>query len=143
MKSKKLLIVCLIIIILASTITNIYILSNKDNEEKTNNGITTVDNLDVLKDTTVNDLDITNVSLLTKGGMSSYKAVVTNNTQNEVNIDKLYVEFYKEGTNSKILALSNVKLQPNEQTNIKITTETDFSKVTEIKYTIEENNQTE
>ena len=138
MKNQKLLIVCLIIIILASVITNIYILSSKEEKEEFKiDGINIAENENILNDASVSNLDITNVSLLTSDGISSYTAEVTNNTNNEVNLEKLYVVFYEAELEIKVLALSNITLKPNDTTYINITSEADLSKTTEIKYITE------
>lgn len=137
MKSKKILIVCLFIIIFAGIITNIYILSNREKNntnEFIDEDISTIENQDVLKDVMIGNLKITNGSLLIRDGISTYQAVVTNNTQNDIKINKLYVEFSNDTTSEKILALSNANIKANESTNIKIVTETDLTKVTKIKY---------
>ena len=79
MKNKILVTVCLIIIIAASIITNIYILSNKEEPDNTeNNSIQTVENKDILKDTKIENLDITNISIINRDNISTYNAKITN-----------------------------------------------------------------
>lgn len=141
MKNKKiLLIICLVIIVLVLIITNIYIQPNKPKENQFNiEGIENVKNEEILKDTAIEELAITNISLLTRDGISTYKAIVTNTNTDKVNIDKLYVIFKEESQENKILALSNINLGPNSSTNITITSESDLSKITSIQYVIEKN----
>ena len=107
-KKKIIVIVSLIAIIAASIITNIYILSNqeKDNEFKID-GITSTENKDILKDTKVGNLDITNITLFNNNGTSVYKAKISNNTNKDININKLYVVFSENEKENKKLALSN------------------------------------
>ena len=139
MKNKKVLIICLIIIILVSIIANIYILSNKPEKDlPTIDGIKIPEYKDILKETEIEGLKITNISLLTRDGMSSYKAEVTNNTDIKKEINKLYVVFHEEDNENKILALYNVSIESNEKTYINITSEKDLSKTTKITYVIEE-----
>lgn len=138
MKNKVLVIICLIIIIVASIITNIYILSNKEETENTeNNGIKTVENKELLEDTKIENLDLTNISIITRDNISTYNAKITNNTSNEIIIDKLYVIFYENEIENKILASSNLKLEPNTNKTINIISETDLTKITKIEYVIE------
>lgn len=138
MKNKKILIICLIIIILISIITNIYILSNKPvKDEPTIEGINKPENKEILKDASVEGLKITNISLLTRNGISSYKAEVTNITNSKIDINKLYIIFHEEEKENKTLALYNISIEPNEKAHINITSEKDLSKTTKITYTIE------
>ena len=143
MKNKKVLIVCLVFIIVASIITNIYIVTNKNNEIEDNQieGIDTANNQEILKDTTQDGLKITNISLLTRDGISTYKAEVTNITKEDLNIDKLYVIFYENDIENKVLALSNVNIKSGEKTNINITSEDNLSNTTSIKYLIDNKNE--
>lgn len=139
MKNKKLLIPCLILIILASISIIIYMLVNKDKDpqEYTIDGIDLVENKEILKDTNVENLKITNVSLLTRNGISSYKAEVENNTEEDINIKKLYVIFYENETKNEIAVLSNTTIKTNNKTYINITFESDYSKTTKIEYRLE------
>ena len=89
-KKKIIAIVSLIVIIVASIITNIYILSNQEEEEEFKiDGITAVENKEILNDSKVLGLDITDVSLFNKNGTSIYRAKIVNNTNEDINIDKL------------------------------------------------------
>lgn len=140
MKNKKILIACLVVIILASVITIIYMLTN--NKEETPNSkiedFETVQNDSILNDATVENLKITNVSLLTRDGISSFKAQVLNETSESINIDKLYVVFYENETENKILVLSGITIPANDKTYINMTSETDLSKTTKIEYILED-----
>lgn len=141
MKNKKLiLIVCLIIIILVSIITCIYIFANREEAETSSgliDGIGIAKNKDILKDTKVEELQITNVSLFVREGITSYSALVTNNTDKNIDINKLYVIFHENGEERKILALSNIQIKPTEEQYISITSEKDLSNTEKIEYVIE------
>ena len=140
MKNKKILIACLVVIILASVITIIYMLTN--NKEETPDSkiedFETVQNDSILNDATVENLKITNVSLLTRDSISSFKAQVLNETSESINIDKLYVVFYENETENKILVLSDITIPANDKTYINMTSETDLSKTTKIEYVLED-----
>ena len=140
MKNKKILIACLVVIILASVITIIYMLTN--NKEETPDSkiedFETVQNDSILNDATVENLKITNVSLLTRDGISSFKAQVLNETSESINIDKLYVVFYENETENKILVLSDITIPANDKTYINMTSESDLSKTTKIEYVLED-----
>ena len=137
-KKKIIVIVSLIAIIAASIITNIYILSNqeKDNEFKID-GITSTENKDILKDTKVGNLDITNITLFNNNGTSVYKAKISNNTNKDININKLYVVFSENEKENKKLALSNGMIKANGETYINISSPEDLTKSTDIKYVLE------
>lgn len=138
MKNQKVLIAVSIIIILVSITTGIYLILNpKDKPEFKIEGIDTAENKEILKDTTVEELKITDISLLTREGISTFQAKITNPTNKEVNINTLYVIFYEEQKENKVPVLQNIKLVANDSTYINITSDTDLSKTTKIEYSIE------
>ena len=138
MDKKKILLIGSIIVIIVSVIASILLVMKKEpvNEFKID-GIDLPQNKEILKDTTIKELDITNVSLLIREGISSYSAKITNNTNKEIKIDNIYVTFIENEKENKILALKNRTLKPEEYTYIKITSESDLSKTTKIEYTLE------
>lgn len=131
MNKKTLLIISLIIIILVSIITNIYIISkdNKDTPENTKPQF--------LQEITYKGLKISNASIETGNDLSEYKSMVTNISDNTIKIDKLYIIFYNNDQENKILALSNIELSQNENTVIDIVSEDDLNKITDIKFVLE------
>lgn len=131
MNKKTLLIISLIIIILVSIITNIYIIS-KDNKDKTENT-----KPQFLQEITYKGLKISNASIETGNDLSEYKSMVTNISDNTIKIDKLYIIFYNNDQENKILALSNIELSQNENTVIDIVSEDDLNKITDIKFVLE------
>lgn len=137
-KKKIVVIISLIVIIVASIITNIYILSNKKQDEEFKiDGITSVKNKDILKDSTVSNLDITDITLFNKNGTSVYRAKIENNTNEDINIVKLYVIFYENEVENKKLALSDAVIKANGKTYINISSKDDLTKSTDIKYVLE------
>lgn len=138
MDKKKILIVCSILIILVSIIASIYIVSSKEEEpEFTIDGINLPENKEVLKDATVEDLKITDVSLMSRDETSTFKATVSNDTDKDITIDKLYIIFYEEKKETKAMALYNTTVESNEETYINITLEKELTKVTKIEYVLE------
>ena len=144
MDKKKVTLIVSILVIILSVILSILIITNKEDEEKPSNvinGITLPETKDILKDTTVENLKITNISLLTRDGMSTYKAQVVNETDKDINIDSLYVIFYEGEEQKKIPALKDSIVKANDKTYINISFETDLSKTTKIEYVIENNEE--
>ena len=138
MKNKKLMVIGSIFIILLSIIAIIFILTNNEEEEEFKiDGIDLVENKEVLKDTTVKELKITDASLYIIEGRTKYSATITNTKDTEINITNLYVTFHVGDIENKILALSDVTLKADEDTIINITSENDYSKITKITYSIE------
>lgn len=135
-KKKIIITILMIIIILVSLITNVYILSKKDNSS-TIDGITTTQNEKILKDAKVDKISITDVSLLNKDGTTLFKAKVSNNTNEDIKIDKLYVIFYENKTEKKIPGLLNVIIKAGSSTFINISSQDDLTKSTDIKYVLE------
>ena len=137
-KKKIIVIISLIVIILASIITNIYILSNqKPDEEFKIEGITETKNKEILKNTKVNNLDITNVSLLNNDGTTIYRAKISNNTNEDITIDKLYIVFIENEKETKMLGLSSSKIKTKGSAYINISSLDDLTNSTDIKYVIE------
>lgn len=135
MDKKKILIVVLGVVILVSIIAAILIITN--NEEDTKYGIEGIElpkNKEILKEKTVENLKITDISLLTREGISTYKAKVENNTNKDIEIDFLYVIFYEEKQENKIIALQDSTIEAESQTYINISSETDLSKTNNVKY---------
>lgn len=145
MKNKKIIIiVCLALVILLAIGVSIYILTNKPEENKFKiDGIDVAENKDILKDTTVENLEITNISLLIRDGISTYSAQINNPTENDIAIDKLYVTFYEDDKENKLLALSNASIKTKGKAYINVTSESDLSKTTKITYSIENNSTNE
>ena len=135
---NKIIIIVLVVIILGAVGVNIYILTNKDNTVNNQiEGLDIIKNEDLVKDTKVENLDITDIKIVTKDNMSTYKAVITNNTKSEISIDKLYVVFYQNKIDNKILATADLTLKPGENREISILSEEELNKSTKIEYVVE------
>ena len=135
---NKIIIVVSIIVIISSVAVSLLMLTKEEQKEPlTIEGINLPENKDILKDSKVDELDITEVSLLTREEISSYKAKVSNSTNEDITINKLYVVFYLPKETIKIPALSNITIKSNNNTYINISSETDLSKTTKIEYVME------
>lgn len=138
MDKKKLLVIGSIIVIIVSIIASIIIIVNKDNEEEfTIDGIILPSNKEILKETTIDDLKITDISLLTRNGISTYKATALNETEENINIEALYIIFYENDIENKEIALYNTQITVNEKKHIDIISEKDLSNITKIEYILE------
>lgn len=138
MDKKKLLTIGSIIVIIVSIIAIIVLVVNKDKEEEfTIDGINLPTNKEILKESTIDNLKITDISLLTRDGISTYKATVTNESDEDIDINALYVIFYEGDTENKTLALYDTKISSKEEKYINITSELDLTNTTKIEYVLE------
>lgn len=140
---QKTLIVALVLIIIASVATVIYAIAknNKEEEPFKIEGIEVAENKSILKDTKVDNINITNVSLLTRNGLSTYKAIATNNTEKDIHIDKLYITFSINDKEKKMEVLNNVTIKAGESNNITISFESDMKSTSKIEYSIEKSSK--
>jgi len=139
MDKRKLLIIGSLILIITSIIVSVFLLVNNEplEEEFTIDGIELPKNKSILEDAMVDGLKITNVSLLTRDGMSSFRAQVLNETDNDMELDALTVVFYQEENEIEVIALIDTIISSNGDTYINIESETDLSDVTKIEYVLE------
>lgn len=138
MDKKKLLIIGAIIAILLSVAVVIYAKNKKEPEPAiTIDGINLPTNKEILNDAKVYNLNITNVSLITRDGISTFKATIKNETEREATIKKLYVVFYEGENENKILGLFDTKISSGNEVSFDITSETDLTNTTKIEYIIE------
>ena len=137
MKKKKILIiVSTLAIILSLTIITYTLNKNKNEPQFIIEGIEIPQNKDILNDTTINNLKISNISLITKNELSTFKASITNIKEENTKINKLYVVFHINNQKHKILALYDTTITKEEK-YINITTETILTNTTKIEYIIE------
>ena len=145
MERKKIIIIVGLVLTIVSIIgVTIYKLTVK--EEKDNfkiEGIDFAENKEILKDTDIENLKITNISLITREGVSTYSAQITNTTTTDINVDKLYITFYEGAKQTKLLALSNAKIKQNGKVYINATSNENLTKTTKITYSIEKNPETQ
>ena len=138
MDKKKILITGSIVAVILSVAVIIYVASKpKEEPEFTIDGINLPTNKDILKDTTIENLDITNTSLIIRNGRSNFQATISNKTDKDIKINKLYVIFREEDKENKILALYDSLVSPGEDSYINITSEKDLTNTSRIEYVIE------
>ena len=136
-KKNKIILIVSIIVIIGSITLSVLTLTKKEEEPFTIEGINLPENKEILKDAKVDELDIIDVSLITREDISSYKATVANNTDKDITINNLYVVFHQDEEEIKILALKNATIKSKTSTFISIASEIDLSKATKIEYVIE------
>jgi hypothetical protein len=124
-------------VIVASIVISVILLLPKKEEEFKIEGIDLPNNMEVLKDTVVGDLKITDVSLLTREGTSTFKASVLNETDKDIKVNTLTVVFYNGKSEIKVKALVNVTILANDDGYINIQSQIDLSNVDKIEYVLE------
>lgn len=138
MDNKKKIIIGIVFLLVVAIIFLIIAIVNKpDNEEFKIEGIDLPQNKEVLKDTTIGDIKITNVSLLTSNGISTYKARVYNTSNDDLIIKKLAVVFEEDDIKNNVEVLRDAKIASGEFTYINITSEKDLSNIDKIEYVLE------
>ena len=138
MNKKKILMISSIVVIIISIIAIIIIMFNKNKEEKfIIDGISLPQNKEVLKEGFVENLKISDVSLLTRDGISTYKAMISNDTEEDIDIKNLYVVFYEKNIEYKAIALYDTQIQAKKGKYIDITSDKELSNVTKIEYVLE------
>lgn len=139
MDKKKILVIVSILIIVASVAVSVFLIV-KDKPEGEDEfiieGIDLPKNRDILKDVSVDGLKITDVSLLTRDGMSTFKAHVINETSEEVDVERLTVIFHNGDTKIDVIALMETKIDVSGDRYINIEADTDLSEVTKIEYVL-------
>ena len=92
---------------------------------------------ELLKDVTVGDVKIEDVSLLTRNGISTFKAKVVNYSEEDLTINKLVVVITIDGNEERIEILRNAKISSNGYSYINLTSEKDLTDLEDIKYELE------
>lgn len=139
MDKKKLIMIGSVTAIIVSVVAIIFLVTKKDTESEYKiDGIDLPENKEILKDQTIaDDIEITNISLLTRDGISSYKATIKNTSDKDIKIKTLYVIFYENDIENKTLALYDTNLVSQKEQYISIKSETDLSNTTKIEYVLE------
>lgn len=136
MDKKKILLIVSIVLIIASIVVSVILLVNKPEEEEFKiEGIDLPKNQEILKDVSLDGIEITNVSLLTREGMSTYKALLTNETENDISAKILNITFYEDEEERTVT--KNITLTAGSSMYINIESEIDLSKTTKIEYILE------
>lgn len=133
-KKKKILLIGSVVVIIAAVVFVTLMLFNKPEEEEFKiDGINLPQNKEALKEKEIDGLKITNVSLLTREGISTYKALVTNSTDNEM-VKTLDIIFYIDDEEIKIT--KNISLGSAMNMYVNIEFELDLTNVSKIDYVL-------
>ena len=109
--------------------------NTKTDDDKSNNS--DVIHKEVLNDTKVGNLTITNARLTVTDGVTSFSANVNNETDSDYHFNVLYVTFTNGNVTRKIPVLSDVTIKPNEHEIISLTLDSDISDTTKIDYDVQ------
>lgn len=136
MDKKKLIPVLVLLLLLSiSLILYTFLRDDKDTDEPQIDGLDIISKDGVTDSRKVGNLSISNVSYSIRGGITTFYAVVTNESVDSFNIKSLYVLFkYNDGREEKILAIRNTLLKSNMNTNISIDFESGNSDISSIDY---------
>ena len=136
MNKKKLIPVLVLLLLLSvSLILYTFLKDDKYNDEPQIDGLDIISKDGVTDSRKVGDLSISNVSYSIRDGITTFYAVVTNDSVKTYNIKSLHVLFkYNDGSEEKILAIRDILLNSNDTTNISIDFESDNSDISSIDY---------
>lgn len=136
---KKIILISIIVLAISGTITFL-VLTFNNNEEKEEfkiEGIDIASNKDILKDTKVDTLEVTNQVLYNRDNMSNYSAIIKNDNTTDYNIKSLYVVFTVNDETIKMLATEDSTIKANNQKIINISFDKDILSTTKIEFIIE------
>lgn len=138
MDKKKILIIGSIVAVILLLAVIIYIVSKpKEETLPIIEGMNLPTNKDILKDTTIGNLEIKNISLIIRNGKSTFQATISNKTEEDIKINKLYAIFYEGETQNKKTLVLNSTIPSNKDALINILSESDLTNTTKIEYVIE------
>lgn len=136
---KKIILISIIVLAISGTITFL-VLTFNNNEEKEEfkiEGIDIASNKDILKDTKVDTLEVTNQVLYNRDNMSNYSAIIKNDNTTDYNIKSLYVVFTVNDEIIKMLATEDSTIKANNQKIINISFDKDILSTTKIEFIME------
>lgn len=136
---KKIILISIIVLAISGTITFL-VLTFNNNEEKEEfkiEGIDIASNKDILKDTKVDTLEVTNQVLYNRDNMSNYSAIIKNDNTTDYNIKSLYVVFTVNDETIKMLATEDSTIKANNQKIINISFDKDILSTTKIEFIME------
>lgn len=138
-KNKIILLTISGILIIGLVVFVIILKNNKVNPDNKIEGVNSVKINEVIKDQTVGNLKISNVSLLVINGETNFRALVSNEGEDS-QIDNLYIHFTGDNLDYKFLGLSNTYLKNGESVEIRLNIDDDLSNATSVKYLLENAN---
>ncbi len=129
MDKKKLLFIIGIILIVILGIIAI-------NMSKKSKELEVIDELNenILKDTIIDNISITDQSVITRDGLSTFMANVTNKGNDTIHVDNLYIVFTIDGEEIEALVISNSDIDSNQIVPISLVFDRDISKATKVDY---------
>lgn len=93
-------------------------------------------NENILKDTIVEGIKITDQSVITENGLSSYTAILTNTLTENKHIGNFYIVFTLNGEEIESLAVTDIDIKANGMLPISLAFDQDISKATKVEYKI-------
>ena len=130
MDKKKILFIVGVVLII---ILGIIALNISKNKTKTSPALDNL-NENILKDTNYAGLKIADQSVITREGLSTYMANVTNTKDTDNHIDKLYVVFTVNGEVIEVLAIADTTLGANDTIPLTIEFDQDISNTTKVEF---------
>ena len=136
---KQIILIIVSIIALIGTILFIImtVKGKKEPEEFKIDGIDIIKNKEIVKDTKVDSLDITDQILYNKDGISTFNGVINNNTNEDFYVKNLYVVFTTNKEEEKLLILTDTTIKANDIRIIDVSFDKDMLDITKIDYIIE------
>ena len=93
-------------------------------------------NENILKDTIIEGIKITDQSVITENGLSSYTAILTNTLTENKHIGNFYIVFTLNGEEIESLAVTDIDISANGILPISLAFDQDISKATKVEYKI-------
>ena len=135
-KRKILFIIGIALIIVLGIIAIVIGKSNSDNIQDFQDESENTPSEDVLKDIKIADVTITNQSIITREGMSTYMANIVNESDDVNHIDELYAVFTLNGESMTTLVINNTSIKADDSLPVSIEFDRNLSEVTKIEYKI-------
>lgn len=137
-KKRIILIVVAIIAFIGSIVFIILTINRDDKEEEFKiEGIDFTENENILKDTKVDTLDITNQILYNRNEVSTFSAIIKNNNDTDYTIKELYAIFSINKETKKVLVAKNMTIKSQDEQIINISFDQDMLKTTKIEYELD------
>lgn len=135
-KKQKILIIVFSIIIIACIILTVVLVKKGDKSETNNTEEDSflVTNKELLKEATVEGLKISDISIMKGEEISTYTATVTNEKDEAIHIDNLFVIFTIDDTDYATKGLQDIDLEAKATQNIEIGIDQNLSKASKITY---------
>ena len=136
---KRIILIAVAIIAFIGSIVFIILTINRDDKEEEFKieGIDFTENENILKDTKVDTLDITNQILYNKNEISTFSAIIKNNNDTDYIIKELYAIFSINKETKNVLVAKNMTIKSQDEQIINISFDQDMLKTTKIEYELD------